>query len=161
MIWKDIEWKCFSLKWNICVCAMKATTIIETGKQFLVFTLNVDLPSHHCSIPSVTTPQLWAELESISSKYSLAWLGFPKNHTMTMNDPVFCADDISVDNKPWSGSGHHGVKSEYTLPGDSGVQSSGAGAGGGDTLPDSSGHPHHTLPPLMHMGYVGRWDQSS
>ena len=72
------------------------------------------------------------------------------------NDPVFCADDISVDNKPWSGSGHHGVKSEYTLPGDSGVQSSGAGAGGGDTLPDSSGHPHHTLPPLMHMGYVGR-----
>ena len=34
---------------------MKATTIIETGKQFLVFTLNVDLPSHHCSIPSVTT----------------------------------------------------------------------------------------------------------
>ena len=50
---------------------------------------------------------------------------------MTINDPVFCADDISVDNKPWSGSGHHGVKSEYTLPGDSGVQSSGAGAGAG------------------------------
>ena len=77
---------------------------------------------------------------------------------MTINDPVFCADDISVDNKPWSGSGHHGVKSEYTLPGDSGVQTSGAGAGagGGDTLPDSSGHAHHTLPPLMHMGYVGR-----
>ena len=51
-----MKWKLyFSSQWNICVCAMKATTIIETGKQFLVFTLNVDLPSHHCSIPSVTT----------------------------------------------------------------------------------------------------------
>ena len=70
-----------------------------------------------------------------------------------------------MDAKPgWAGvhgSGHL-VKSEYTLPGETGSGSGGAGGpgeAGGPThiLPDTSGQ---SLPPLMHMGYaVGRHAQ--
>ena len=77
----------------------------------------------------------------------------------------FIPDDISVDAKPgWAGvhgSGHL-VKSEYTLPGETGSGSGGSGGpgeAGGPThiLPDTSGQ---SLPPLMHMGYaVGRHAQ--
>ena len=70
-----------------------------------------------------------------------------------------------MDAKPgWAGvhgSGHL-VKSEYTLPGETGSGSGGSGGpgeAGGPThiLPDTSGQ---SLPPLMHMGYaVGRHAQ--
>ena len=61
------------------------------------------------------------------------------------------ADDISVDAKPgWAGAQGPSVKSEYTLPEPPGGQESHA--------PDTQ---TQALPPLMHMGYVGRHAQVS
>ena len=63
--------------------------------------------------------------------------------------PGVITEDVSVDNKPWSGHGvsqsHHPVKSEYTLPESSSLAGAEVGPG-----PDSS----QSLPPLMHMGYA-------
>ena len=61
--------------------------------------------------------------------------------------PRVIAEEVSGDNKPWSGhavsQSHHPVKSEYTLPESTSLV-------GGEVGPDTS----QSLPPLMHMGYA-------